>query len=142
LGENLDQYRNKYKGFIYKQIKFANRGGSAVEHFFAKVLSTMAALLVAAYLLPGITVTGIWAGFFAAVVLGFVNGFIRPIFTILTIPFTIITFGLFLLVINAIMLSLTSVLVPGFYVNGFLSALMGSIIVSFVSSILHNLFEQ
>ena len=113
-----------------------------MEHFFAKVFSTMAALLAAAYLLPGITITGIWAGFFAAVVLGFVNGFIRPIFTILTIPFTILTFGLFLLVINAIMLSLTSVLVPGFYVSGFLSALIGSIIVSFVSSILHNLFEQ
>jgi putative membrane protein len=106
-----------------------------MEHFFAKVLSTMAALLAAAYLLPGITITGVWAGFFAAVVLGFVNGFIRPIFTILT-------FGLFLLVINAIMLSLTSVLVPGFYVSGFLSALIGSIIVSFVSSILHSLFEQ
>ena len=113
-----------------------------MSHFFAKVISTMVALLAAAYLLPGITVSGIWAGFFAAVVLGFVNGFIRPIFTILTIPFTILTFGLFLLVINAIMLSLTSVLVPGFVVNGFLSALFASIIVSFISSILHNMFEE
>lgn len=113
-----------------------------MTYFFAKVFSTMAALMVAAYLLPGITVTGIWAGFFAAVVLGFVNGFIRPIFTILTIPFTILTFGLFLLVINAIMLSLTSVLVPGFVINGFFTAILGSIIVSFVSGILHNMFEE
>jgi len=113
-----------------------------MSQFFAKVVSTMVALLVASYLLPGITVTGIGAGFFAAVVLGFVNGFIRPIFTILTIPFTIMTFGLFLLVINAIMLALTSVLVPGFAVSGFFSALIASIIVSFVSSILHNMFEE
>lgn len=113
-----------------------------MSKFFAKVLSTMAALLVAAYLLPGISVSSIWAGFFAAVVLGFVNGFIRPIFTILTIPFTILTFGLFLFVINAIMLSLTSVLVPGFYVVGFFSALIGSIIVSLVSSLLHSMLEE
>lgn len=113
-----------------------------MSQFFAKVFSTMVAILAAAYLLPGITVTGIWAGFFAAVVLGFVNGFIRPIFTILTIPFTILTFGLFLLVINAIMISLTSVLVPGFAVSGFFSALIASIIVSFVSSILHNMLED
>lgn len=113
-----------------------------MSQLFAKIFSTMGALLIAAYLLPGITVTGIWAGFFAAVVLGFVNGFIRPIFTILTIPFTILSFGLFLLVINAIMLSLTSVLVPGFTVAGFFSAIIASIIVSFVSSILHNMFEK
>ena len=113
-----------------------------MTQFFAKVFSTMVAILAAAYLLPGVTVTGIWAGFFAAVVLGFVNGFIRPIFTILTIPFTILTFGLFLLVINAIMISLTSVLVPGFAVSGFLSALFASIIVSFVSSIMHNMLEE
>ena len=106
-----------------------------MSQFFAKVFSTMVALLVASYLLSGITITGIWAGFFAAVVLGFVNGFIRPIFTILT-------FGLFLLVINAIMLSLTSVLVPGFMVEGFLAAILASIIVSFVSSILHSMFEE
>ncbi|ADO78198.1 phage holin family protein [Halanaerobium praevalens] len=113
-----------------------------MSQFFAKVFSTMVALLVASYLLAGITVSGIWAGFFAAVVLGFVNGFIRPIFTILTIPFTILSFGLFLLVINAIMLALTSVLVPGFAVSGFFSALIASIIVSFVSSILHNMLEE
>src|SRR6056297_4245502 len=113
-----------------------------MSQFFAKVFSTMVALLLAAYLLPGITISSIWAGFFAAVVLGFVNGFIRPIFTILTIPFTILTFGLFLLVINAIMLSLTSVLVPGFMVEGFLAAILASIIVSFVSSILHSMFEE
>ena len=113
-----------------------------MTEFFAKVFSTMVALLAASYLLSGITVTGIWAGFFAAVVLGFVNGFIRPIFTILTLPFTILSFGLFLLVINAIMLALTSVLVPGFVVEGFFTAVLASIIVSFVSSLLHSMFEE
>jgi putative membrane protein len=113
-----------------------------MSQFFAKVFSTMAALLVAAYLLPGITVTGIWAGFFAAVVLGFVNGFIRPIFTILTIPFTILTFGLFLFIINAIMIALTSVLVPGFAVSGFFSAFLASIIISLVGGILENMMEE
>ncbi|SFM11316.1 phage holin family protein [Halanaerobium salsuginis] len=113
-----------------------------MSHFFAKVFSTMIALLVAAYLIPGITVSSIWVGFFAAVVLGFVNGFIKPIFTILTIPFTILTFGLFLLVINAIMLALTSVLVPGFYVGSLFSAILASVIVSVVSGILHNMLED
>lgn len=113
-----------------------------MSELLAKIISTMVALMLAAYLLPGITVTGIWAGFFAAVVLGFVNGFIRPIFTILTIPFTILTFGLFLLVINAIMLSLTSVIVPGFAVSGFFTAIIASVIISFVSSILHSMFEE
>ena len=113
-----------------------------MSHFFAKVFSTMVALLLASYLLPGITVTGIWAGFMAAVVLGFVNGFIRPIFTILTIPFTILSFGLFLFVINAIMIALTSVLVPGFAVSGFFSAFLASIIVSIVAGILENMLEE
>src|SRR6056297_3419314 len=101
-----------------------------MSQFFAKVLTTMLALLLAAYLLPGITVTSIWAGFFAAIVLGFINGFLRPIFTILTIPFTILTFGLFLLVVNGIMLALTAILVPGFIVQGLFSAILGSVIIS------------
>jgi len=112
-----------------------------MSQFFAKVLTTMLALLLAAYLLPGITVTSIWAGFFAAVVLGFINGFLRPVFTILTIPFTILTFGLFLLVVNGIMLALTAVLVPGFIVQGIFSAILGSVIISIASSILHGFLE-
>ena len=112
-----------------------------MSHFFAKVLTTMISLLLAAYILPGITVTSIWAGFFAAVVLGFINGFLRPVFTILTIHFTILTFGLFLLVVNGIMLALTAVLVPGFIVQGIFSAILGSVIISIASSILHGFLE-
>ena len=68
--------------------------------------------------------------FFAAFVLGAVNAVIRPVVVVLTIPFTLVTLGLFLFVVNAAMLGLTAFLVPGFFVEGFGSALIGAAIVS------------
>ncbi len=98
--------------------------------FWARLLVTSVGLLIASELVSGIEFVGALPLFFAALVLGGVNAVIRPVVVFLTIPFTLITLGLFLLVVNAAMLGLTALLVPGFSVAGFWPALLGSIIVS------------
>jgi putative membrane protein len=98
--------------------------------FWARFLVIAVGLLIASGLLPGIEIVGFPALFFAALVLGCVNAVIRPVVVLMTIPFTIVTLGLFLFVVNAAMLGLTAFLVPGFFVGGFWSALFGSVIVS------------
>jgi len=72
----------------------------------------------------------------AAFVLGLVNAVARPLFVLLTLPVTVVTLGLFLLVINGMLLGLVSYIVPGFHVNGFLGAVVGSILLSVVSWII------
>jgi len=91
------------------------------------------ALVVAAWLIPGIVLSGPFAAIVAGVVLGFVNAIIRPLLIILTLPFTLVTLGLFIFVVNAICLSLTALVVPGFSISGFGSALLGALVVSMVS---------
>jgi putative membrane protein len=98
--------------------------------FWARLLITAVGLWIASGLVSGIEFSGLLALFFAALVLGTVNAVIRPIVLLLTIPFTLITLGLFLFVVNAAMLGFTAFLVPGFFVASFGSALLGSIIVS------------
>ncbi len=105
--------------------------------FLARIIINMAAILIIAYLFPSIMeVTGFMAALAAAFILGIVNGILKPILILLTLPVTILTFGLFLLIINALMLGLVSVLVPGFDVNGFFGALFGAILISIVSWVL------
>ncbi len=98
--------------------------------FWARLLVTAAGLLIASELVSGIEFSGVLPLFFAALVLGGVNAVIRPVVVLLTIPFTLITLGFFLFIVNAAMLGLSAFLVPGFSVAGFSSALIGSIIVS------------
>jgi putative membrane protein len=105
--------------------------------FLLRLLIHMVAILIIAYLLPNvIRVEGLLAALVAAFLLGIVNAVIRPILVILTFPLTLLTFGLFLLVINGLMLWLVAALVRGFYVNGFWGAFLGSIVISIVSWIL------
>ncbi len=89
-----------------------------------------------AYLLPGIHLGGFVSAIFVALVLGFLNRFIKPVLTVLTIPITIVTLGLFLLVLNVLMIYLTDWLISGFSVDGFWSALFFAIIVGFINSLL------
>lgn len=98
------------------------------------ILSTIT-ILIAAYLLPGVTVTIIGA-IVLAVVLGVLNLFIKPIITILTLPLTIFTLGLFSLVINALLIMLAARIVPDFSVDGFWTALIFSIILSLLNALL------
>ena len=96
-------------------------------------------LLIVAHLVPGIEVRGFGTALVAAVIIGLVNATLGFILKILTLPLTIVTFGLFLFVINAAMLMLAAALVPGFAVNGFGAALLGAIVLSLVSFVLRAL---
>ena len=101
-----------------------------MQHFLLRLVLNVVALTVIAYVVPNISVSGPLAALTAAVVLGVVNAVVRPILVLLTFPVTLVTLGLFLLVINAAMFGLAAALVPGFRVNGFGAALIGSILYS------------
>jgi putative membrane protein len=111
-----------------------------MKTFLARWLITMVTILLIAYILPGVIwVSGIGAAIIAALSLGLVNAILRPIVIILTLPLTFLTFGLFLLVINGLMLALVAWLVPGFYVGGLGGAIIASLLISLVSWILSRL---
>lgn len=95
-----------------------------------RILTGMLGLWVAAALVPGIEVQGMGTLLGAALLLGFVNAVVRPLLIVLTLPVTIFTLGLFLLVINAAMLGLVAWMFDGFNIAGFWAALLGSILVS------------
>ncbi len=97
------------------------------------------AILVTAYILPGVHVQSFTAALVAAVVLGVINAFIKPVLIILTLPINILTLGLFTFVINALVIILTANLVPGFKVDGFWWALLFSIVLSLINSVIHKL---
>jgi len=97
-----------------------------------KWLIAALAILIAVYVVPGVTITTTGA-FVAAVVLGALNLFIRPILLILTLPITIITLGAFSLVINALLVLLTAFLVPGFAIAGFWTALFFALVLAVVN---------
>lgn len=96
-----------------------------------------AALLLVAYLYPGIQVHGPVAAALAALVLGLVNAVVRPVLVVLTLPVTVVTLGLFLFVINALLFWLVAALVPGFTVPGFLAALVGSLLYSLITLVVN-----
>lgn len=104
-----------------------------MQGFVVRTLISAAGLAIAALLLPGITVSGIPTLLVAALLLGLVNALVRPIVVLLTLPLTIATLGFFLLVINAALFGLVALLLDGFGVAGFFSALFGWLIVSIVS---------
>jgi putative membrane protein len=97
------------------------------------------AIIISAYFLPGVHVADFVSALIAAAVLAVINTFIKPIFIILTLPLTILTLGLFILVINTIVILITSGLVPGFEVDGFWWALIFSLVLWVVNSVLHEI---
>ncbi len=110
--------------------------------FILKLLLTSISILIAGYLLPGIHVSTFWTALLVALVLSFLNVFLKPIMVILTVPFTVVTFGFFLLVINAIIIMIASAWVTGFKVDGFWWAMLFSIILSLISSLLESLVKH
>jgi len=86
------------------------------------------------YILPGITVISLGSAVAAAIILGIANAVVRPILQFLSIPLTLLTFGLFYFVVNGAMVMLTSGLVPGFYVNGWWTAIIAAAIISAANS--------
>jgi putative membrane protein len=97
--------------------------------FVLRALIAAFGLWIATQIVPGIGADSVATLLFAAVLLGIVNAIVRPILILLTLPFTIITLGLFLLVINGLMLELVAVFLHGFHVHGLFAAMLGSIVV-------------
>jgi len=107
--------------------------------FLVRLVLNGLAIVIAAWLLPGIHITSPLSALVAGVILGFVNAIVRPVLFFLTLPLTLLTLGLFIFVLNAVCFGLTAWLVPGFSVDGFFSAVFGALLVSVVSWILNGL---
>lgn len=99
-------------------------------------------ILAAAYLFEGIEVSSFFSAFFAAAALGILNAFFRPVLLLLTLPLNLLTLGLFTFVVNALMLMMTSGVISGFHVQGFWSAVFGSLVISLVSWLLTSLVSD
>ncbi len=111
-------------------------------NYIFKVLLTAFAVLVIAYILPGVEVDNYGTAIWVAFIVGILFSILKPILVILTLPVTILTLGLFLFVINAAMILLANSWIDGFSVSGFWIALLFSIILSFFESILHKIIEK
>ncbi len=109
-------------------------------NFIARLLVSALAVFLVANFAPGVQVDNIMDAVLVAVVLAFLNTIVKPIFTLLTIPITIFTMGLFLLAINAFIILWAEKLVTGFHVKGFWYALLFSILLSIITGILNMLF--
>lgn len=107
-----------------------------------KLLVNILALIVVAYLVPGFTFVDLMAVFVAAIVIGVINTFIKPVLQLIALPISIITFGIAAFLINVVLLWAASFLVPGFEIDGFLTAVIGSLVLSLVSYFLNTLAED
>jgi len=101
-----------------------------------------AALLLVAHLYPGVQVANFTAAMIAALVLGLLNALLRPILVLLTLPVTVLTLGLFLFVINALMFYFAASLLDGFHVTGFVAALIGSLLYSLCGLVIDAAMER
>ena len=104
-----------------------------VSYFFKYWLSTALALSAASWVLPGVEISSLTALMVAALVLGCANAVVKPMLLLLTLPITILTLGLFYVVVNGLVFALAAFLVPGFSVRSFVWAMLGAFIVGFVS---------
>lgn len=100
------------------------------------------ALLVVAYIIPGFILIDIWAAVVAAIAIGTVNTFIRPFIQLIALPISVLTFGLTAFLINAVLLWLTSMVIPGFIIKSFLTAIVASIVLTLVSWFLNKLAKE
>jgi len=101
--------------------------------FLYRLVITALGLWAAATIVPGVTIVGVGTLLLAALLLGIINAIIRPIILILTLPLTVLTLGLFILVVNGISLALVAWVLPGFTVAGLVPAVLGSIVVGLTS---------
>ena len=105
--------------------------------FLMRIIVTSIIAFALAYLLSGIHISSFWSAIVLALVLSLLNAFIKPFLVLLTLPITIFTFGLFLLVVNAIIILIADKLMDGFSVDGFWSALLFSLLLSILTSLLY-----
>lgn len=100
--------------------------------FLRWVLYSLAIMLVA-WLIPGITLSSFWAALLVVVIMGLLNIFLRPLLMFITLPINFLTLGLFSFILNALLFMLAGYLAPGFFVDGFWSALLGSLLLAILS---------
>lgn len=112
-----------------------------MQAFLIRWLITTLAVMAAAWVIPGISYSTTGALLGASLLLGIINALVRPVLLLLSLPFIIVTMGLFIFVVNALLLMLVSAVVPPFHVEGFWSAFFGAILISLVSWILSSLFR-
>ena len=110
--------------------------------FLLTWLITAVSLIITAKLVSGFIVNSFIAALIAAVIIGLVNAIIKPILVVLTLPITIVTLGLFLFVVNAITIWIAGSITPGFHVAGFVPALIGSIVLTIVASVLNFVVDR
>jgi putative membrane protein len=110
-----------------------------MARFLLHLVLTAAALLLVAYLVDGVDVSGFGAAVIGALALGLINAIVRPVMILLTLPLTIVTLGLFLFVVNALMLWLVAALVPGIQIGGFGAALLGSLLLTVLNVVIDRL---
>jgi len=113
-----------------------------MKRFLIQWLVVAVALWVTAYILPGVTIASTTALAIAAIVLGLVNALVRPALTILTLPITVLTLGLFYLLVNGFTFLLAAALVPGFEVASYWWAVLGAIVISIVSGFVGGFLDQ
>ena len=111
-------------------------------NLFVRLLINALAVFILAHILNGVTVNGYVGAVIVALVLAILNLFVKPVLIIFTLPVTILTLGLFLLVINALIILLADKLIDGFAVNSFWTALLFSILLSILQSFLHTIFKE
>ncbi len=112
-----------------------------MTHLLIRLLVLVFSLLLVARVVPGVELNDLTTAVFVAIVLGLLNATVRPVLVLLTLPVTILTLGLFIFVLNALMFWLTSMLVPGFSVDGFLPAFLGSLLLSLISILVNRLIH-
>ena len=110
--------------------------------FVIRLLLTTVIVVLLANFLPGVTIDSFTTGLWVAVVLGILNMFLKPVLVFLTLPATVVTLGLFLFVINAVIIMLAAYFVGGFHVSGFWTALLFSIVLTFVQSLVNGMFQK
>jgi putative membrane protein len=112
-----------------------------MQGFLVHWIVSALALAATAWLLPGVAVSSLPALLVAALVLGFLNAVVKPVLVLLTLPLTILTLGIFYLILNGVVFALASVLVPGFHVSGFGAAFLGALVMGVCSMLLAAVFR-
>jgi putative membrane protein len=123
------------------ELKRQKDGDSDVGLFnlIGRLVVNIIALLIVAYIIPGFVITNLQTAVVAAIVIGVINTFIRPVLQIIALPFSILTLGIVAFLINVGLLMSAAAIVPGFEIDGFLTAVVSSIALALVSSFLHKL---
>lgn len=120
----------------------SNNSESSILQLIGNLIVNIVALLVVEAIIPGFDLLDLRSAAIAAIVVGTVNTFIRPVVQIIALPFTILTLGLAAFIINVLLLMMSAAIVPGFEINGFLTAAIASIVLAIVNGFLNKLAKS